>query len=293
MTFSKSSRDREREADMSKIEARERKMRATFEASGGVEGEHMVALVRLFQEYHDTPRPESIMDALARIHELNLMSLPEHRHAIAGALRGVMDTIPHGPAQADGDTTSALVRSWKEAYRAIMESVTRLIPPDDNHQITRPGQIDYLGMRWLVTRNRLLLERVCLLALRNDEVGQHTLQFLQAYQGMPEVREASLALLLASTGASPIVGDGGAKRQQVDLLVRYLLDMPGNREQLVYVGWIPTQDLVPATFVVATLDGARPKHCPQTWQEQPVTVRKATPAELIAHHKLAAAGDQP
>lgn len=303
-------RHERKEADMSRIDAREARLRKALDNAGGETGEIMTTLVRYFTSYATTPRPDLMLDALDWIQTLNLMALPEHRYGIAGAIRGVMDLVPPVlvPDAPDGDeielSTPAgpppeplFIKAWRAGYPKILESVDRLVPPEHDIGITRTGHIDYMGMRWMVARSPLFLDRIIRLSHRDDDVGEAAAVFLDVYASMNEVQEARLRAAgihiptaEQQRAAGAMAAEGMTRAIQVDGLVRYLTATPSEREHMVYVGWVPG---TPSAFVIATTDGQPPKHTPERWHDQAVSVRTATEAELSAHQELAMERDRP
>lgn len=300
-----------KEADMSRIDAREARLRLALQDAGGEQGEAMTTLVRFFLGYSKHPRPDLVMDAIDWIHALNLMALPEHRYGIAGSIRGVMDLVP-AVVVPDGDDIELStpngpppeapdIQAWRRKYPKIIESVERLVPPEHDVALNRSGHVDYLGMRWMVARNPVYLDRVIrLINHPNDEVSDAADIFLQVYQGMPEVQTARLiAAGITITAPEQVTQTTEQVTAHIAELVEYLTATPSEREHTIYVGWVPGQQWVnqgtwtEAGFVIATMDGQPPKHCPVTWHDQPVTVRRATPAELEANRALALERDKP
>lgn len=315
-------RHERKEADMSRIDAREARLRLALDKHGGETGEIMTTLVRYFTTYATTPRPDLMLDALDWIQTLNLMALPEHRYGIAGAIRGAMDLVPILP-QPEGEETALTtpddvpagpppepldIQAWRRGFPKILESVDRLVPPPHDVAINRTGHIDYMGMRWLVARNPLFIDRILRLTHRDDDVGEAAIIFLDTYNTMSEVQDARMRAagirvptVAEHKAAQAATAEGMARAMQVDELVRYLTVTPSEREHMVYVGWVPAgitpSDRMPVfasgAFVIATTDGQPPKHTPERWHDQSVSVRKATTQELTAHQELAMERDRP
>ena len=302
-------REKAREADMSRIDAREARLRKALIDAGGEAGEPMTTLVHFFTTYHDKPRPDLMLDALDWVLALNLMALPEHRYGIAGAIRGVMDLVPPVlvPDPADDIALSTpddapagpppeppFIRAWREHYPKILESVDRLVPPEHDVAINRTGHIDYMGMRWMVAREAQQLARVIRLSHRDDEVGEAAAVFLDQFGSMNVVQEArfrAAGIHIPTAESQAAAAREMERAQQVDDLVRYLTATPSEREHMIYVGWVP--DKTGGAFTIATVDGQPPKHLPGEWNGRSILVRKATGAELAANRRLAAEKDAP
>lgn len=275
------------ETDLRRAERREAEARTHFEACGGPGGEVMQALSRFFALYAHKPRPDLFIDTLARIDELRIMQLPEHRYGVAGAIAAIFSLHPEHQ-----DGWRAEVQKRPQLSK-ILASAERLAPPLTDETIKSPGAVDYLWMNWLITRDNAALRRVFKLAHRLDPVGEAALAMLHLHAEMPEVqvelmgtlqKRQQSALPYATTIPQNVpVQDVTALRQLVASTALAI-------RQVVLVGWLPGDD---GGFLVVTVDGRRPSNCPTQWRQRPVKVRKANPEELRAHQELLARAEDP
>jgi hypothetical protein len=289
------------EHDLRKAEAKEREIRARLDSQGGITSPIMLSIFRYFHIYAQTPRPDLFDSVLQRIDELGLMSLPEHRHSLAGALAAV---VAQHADKAD---------VWR--LHRLVQTAERLTPPPSDEEVSRPGQAEWLWMSWVVTREAAVLQRVVRLANRDDSVGETAVTLLDAHAHMPEVQAALVALLAKRQAAvmAPFrhappsgVGAGLVKvpdevRAQVTALREHVTQDPAARRSVVLVGWVPPAAAptpTAATYLIVTTDGLPPIGAPLTWppgvpDPLPVVVRKATPQQLAAHRQLHDAAEEP
>jgi hypothetical protein len=276
--YNKSDAKRAADSDMSRIEKREARLRASFEAQGGMRGETMRGILAYFTEYRITPRPHLFLLLIERIQELHLLSLPEHRYGVAGGIAAVLFLHPEHEDE------------WRRQARTAVETAMRLAPPATDAEITRPEHASYLWMQWAVAGDDAAWLRVLRLAQRVDAVGEYTRLLMIAHRSMPEVHEAIEELQSASVpgiqvswqmlkGTQPPV-------EQVHELGQLLTRRHDNARAIVFVGWVPVA--VP-TFLVVTPNGDAPLGCPTTWHGQPVVVRAATPGEMSQYRALLSA----
>lgn len=276
-----------KDVDLKKAERREAEARRRLNAAGGISGKHMLALGRYFALYASKPRPDLFLDALARIDELGLMLLPEHRDGISGAVASVFSLHP------ERQDAWRLELTRKINLGRILETAERLTPPLSDAAISRAGCVDYLWMSWLVTRDLPALRRVLSLAHRHDPVGEaaHALVLLNAE--MPEVNGALAEMLQRrQQSALPhrIAVPVEVPVEDVTALRLAITVDPEQTRKIVYVGWVTGET---GGFIVVTLDGSRPAGCPEHWRQRPVKVRKVKPDELKAHQSLLDALEEP
>ncbi len=269
------------EVDISRIEKREDRLRSSFEAQGGMSGETMQAILAFFTEYPKRPRPHLFLLVIERIKELHLLSLPEHRYGVAGAIAAVYRLHPeHEDA-------------WKKAEGQVLEVAENLAPPFSDEEIERPTHVDYLWMTWLVTADDGAWQRVYRLAHRTDEVGVHARMILHVNQTLPQVQAALEQLRLRGAVGVQVFGGKGEQAPpvaDVQALAQMLVEVPSNRKLVVLVGWM----LTPApAFQVVTPDGTKPSNCPDTWKGCPVLLRAATADEMRQHQILSLTEDDP
>lgn len=272
-------RQKDVDVDISRIEKREGRLRSSFEAQGGMSGETMQAILAFFTEYPKRPRPHLFLLVIERIKEMHLLSLPEHRYGVAGAMAAVYHLHPeHEDA-------------WKNAEGQVLEVAENLAPPFTDEEIERPTHVDYLWMTWLVTADDAAWQRVYRLAHRTDEVGVHARTILHVNQTLPQVQAALEQLRLRGAAGVQVVGGKGEQAPpvaDVQALAQLLVEVPSNRKKVVLVGWMLTP--TPA-FQVVTPDGTKPSNCPDTWKGLPVLLREATADEMRQHQILSLTED--
>ncbi len=279
------------DGDISRIEKREARLRASFEAQGGLGGETMRAVIAYFTEYRTKPRPHLFLTVIERVRELNLLKLPEHRYGTAGGLAAVFRLHPEHEDE------------WKAAEGPLLANAELLAPPLSDEVIERPFHVDYLWMNWLVTADQAAWERVYRLAHRTDEVGVHARLVLHAHQTMPEVQAAVEQIrsqTMPGKALQQAMKAGEVPMAQVNALGKHLLTFRGNAHLVVLVGWEPAELATPANdtphgsrYLVITPDGSRPPGCPDVWEGEPVVVRCATLPEMLQHQALIDASEDP
>ena len=268
------------EVDLRKAERREADARATLQKLGGVTGEVMTAISRYFALYAAKPRPDLLVDTLARIDELGLMQLPEHRHGVAGAISGIFNLHP--------EHQDAWRAALKERPRLakILESAERLTPPVSDEAIKWPGAVDYLWMNWLITRDHLALRRVLTLGHRLDAVGEAAIATLHLNAELPEVQAAIVDTLKKREEQALLYRHRippGVPVEDVSALRKLVASTALAIRHVVLVGWMPGEE---GGFLIVTVDGTKPAGCPDVWRQRPVRLRKAKPEELRAHREL-------
>jgi hypothetical protein len=274
-----------KEANLRKAEKREEQIRDALNEIGGVMAPVMQSIFRYFHYYSTKPRPDLFVDMLKRVLELRLMQLPEHRHAIAGAVASI---VMFHPEHQD---------LWRKGIelplRQIIESAERLSPPPTDEGITWPTQVEYLWMSWVITRDLAVLQRLVRFASRQDAVGDTALSILHAHAHFPEVKAVMTSILSrrqrdltpSYRGHAPDVPVA-----QVNELQAVVTRNPLTMRRVVLVGWIPGET---GGYLVVTTDGEKPDPCPEMWHEQRILVRKATPEEMRAHQALLTAAEEP
>ena len=286
------------EHDLRKAEAKEREIRARLDEQGGITSPVMLSIFRYFHTYAQTPRPDLFDSVLQRIDELSLMSLPEHRHSLAGALASVVAQHADQPD---------LQMRWRQ--HRLVQTAERLTPPIADEEVTRPGQAEWLWMSWVVTRDDPVLQRVVRLANREDSVGETAVTLLDAHAHMPEIQAVLVALLqrrqaqvmapFRHVQPPGLVKISDEIRAQVTALREHVTADPAVKRSVVLVGWVPPGGgPAPATFLIVTTDGLPPIGSPLAWppgaaDALPVVVRKATPQQMAAHRQLHDAAEEP
>ncbi len=282
--------------ELRRAEKREGLIRAALAKAGGVASPTMQAISRFFCRYAELPRPDLFLDTLAHIQRLQIMSLPEHRNGVGGAIAAVVSLHPEYQDE------------WRGKHKALIDSAERLAPPFVDEEISRPGQTEYIWMLWVVTRDAAALQRIVRLAHRLDSVGEAALSVLHRHAAYPEV-SAILFQTLAARQARAVPRQQASPMSAAVLAVRelraHLTEAAGGRDRnLVLVAWLkaeskPLKKLkkgeVPpvGSFVIATITGAIPMACPTQWKGYPVSVRKAKPDEVRTHKALIDAAEEP
>lgn len=308
--MTKSAKDRTKDGDMSKIDAREAKIRAEFEALGGTQGVKMRGILWLINAWHAKARPDLVVNFLTCIDALHLMSLPEHRHGVAGAIVAVISSLPkreqaayramavgelNPTAAADaGELTpeqGVPVSGGKRApFKILIDSAYKLAIPVDDVLDLRPGHIDFLWMQWLVSRDDALLNRLVRLTTGHPsvEVRQQGTILLRAHVHLQPVADrlrAVQALLGATVNRIP----PNVPKADVDALGAHLVKTAG-LATIILVGWRAGEE---GGFFVVTPDGERPPNCPDKWMQRPLTVEKATAEQMEQHRAVLSARDEP
>ena len=317
--MSKSLKGRAKDGDMSKIDAREHRHRAEFEAAGGIHGTKMRGILWLINAWHTRPRPDLVENFLKAIELLHLMALPEHRHGVAGAIVAMIGSLPkreqaayRGMSMNELNPTAALdageltpeggVPTGKAPFAPLINSAHKLAIPVDDVLDLRPGHIDFLWMQWLVSRDDMLLNRLVRLTTGhpNLEVRTQGTILLRAHVHLPPVADrlrAVQALLGATVNRIP----PNVPKAEVDELGAFLVKggvlTPGTApvqgvglNTIILVGWRPGED---GGFFVVTPDGERPPNCPDKWKQRPLTVEKATAEQMEQHRAVLSARDEP
>jgi hypothetical protein len=293
--MSKTAKERAKDGDMSKIDAREAKHRVAFEALGGVAGVRMRGVLWLINAWHKGPRPDLVEPFLTAIEALHLMALPEHRHGVAGAIVAIMAGLSKREAAAyrglDEHGEPAAAQSTARApFKPLVDSAHKLAIPVDDVLDMRPGHIDFLWTQWLVARDDQLLNRLVRLTTShpNAEVRQEGGMLLRAHVHMTPVADrlrAVQALLIPDQARIP----PNVPKAEVDELGKLLVKGAG-LATILLVGWKGGED---GGFFVVTPDGEKPANCPEKWHQRPVVVRKATEQELEQHRAMISARDEP
>lgn len=268
--------DRTSDLAMRRIERREARLRASFEAQGGMSGEVMGGIISFFNEYRQTPRPHLLMTVLDRAVELHLLTLPEHRYGVAG---GITAVFHQGSEQQQED--------WKRANGKLLDSCGLMAPPLMDDEVVRPAHGEYLWMYWLVSADASTWVRIQRIASRQDAVGRRLREILNQNQRIPEVEQLVSKLREQFFGDIQVRNRTASEQPQarVRALGQMLLQYPSNARRIVLVGWVEGEGK--PTFLVVTPDGSYPEGLLGTWHGLPVTVRSATPDEL-AHYNLLA-----
>jgi hypothetical protein len=276
-----------KDADLKKAERREAEARALLHRAGGLTGKPMLAIDRYFAQYASKPRPDLFLDVIARIDELGLMLLPEHRDGISGALASVFSLHP------ERQDAWRLALAQKPSLGKILDTAERLTPPMNDAAISRPGCIDYLWMSWIITRDLAALKRVLSLAHRHDPVGDAAHALILMHAELPEVSGALVETLQRRQASALPYRSAAPPEVPVDdvTALRLMLTMdPAQMKKILLVGWV-TGDA--GGFLVVTTDGSKPRGCPETWRQRPVKVRKAKPEELKVHQGMLDAAEDP
>jgi hypothetical protein len=234
-----------------KAEALEQKIRQRLLDAGGFASSGLRLLDSFFSSYKETPRPELFGKVCTTIIDMNLMYLPEHRFGIAGGVAAVVSLHPD------------LAPEWRKAYPALLASAERLALPLEDASILTIGQVEYLWLWWLVTRDEHCMTRLIRLSHRHGDVGNMAQALLLTHSNIPRVREV-LETEGKSWNQSPIE----AMDVEVQHLAQALAGIPG----VLCVG--RQED---GMLVAVTADGSRPAACPEG-----VMTRKPTPAEAAA-----------
>lgn len=274
-----------KEANLRKAEKREETVRAALNKAGGVMSPIMLSIFRYFHQYSTKPRPDLFPDVVGRVVELGLMTLPEHRHSIAGAIASIVSFHPEHQDH------------WRKGLEApllaVIASSDRLAPPITDEAITFPHQVEYLWMSWVITRDLAVLQRIVRFAHRQDTVGDAAVSLLHAHAHFPEVG-AVMAAIVARRQRSLMPSYRGqvpgVPIAQVNELQAVVCADPVARKRIVLVGWIPGDE---GGYLVVTTDGDKVASCPDQWHGQKVIVRKAKPDEMRAHTELRNAAEAP
>jgi hypothetical protein len=321
--MTKTAKERAKDGDMSKIDAREARLRADFESMGGITGVKMRGILWLINSWYKKARPDLVHNFLFQINALHLMSLPEHRHGVAGAVVAIISSLPKreqaayrgmpvnelpfikDPVVADaGEETPAdgvpIVTSGKARsnapFKALIDSAYRLAIPVEDVLDLRPGHVDFLWMQWLVSRDDVLLNRLVRLTTNHPslDVKQEGAVLLRAHIHLQPVADrlrAVQAFLAPAAGRVP----PNVPKAEVDALGQFLVKggagtSGAGLSAIILVGWTPGDE---GGFFVVTPDGVRPPNCPEKWHQRPVAVHKATEAEMEAHRAFLSARDEP
>lgn len=250
-----------------RIERREARLRASFEAQGGMTGETMGGIISFFNEYRTTPRPHLLLTVIERASELHLFTLPEHRYGVAGGIMAVYDLNEEKQEE------------WKSASRSIIESCVRMAPPSLDEEVVRPAHAEYLWMYWLVSGDGSTWERITRIAKRVDSVGMR-LRTILSEQQLPEVQQLVSKLREQMFGDIQVRSRIASEQPQAQVrsLGQMLLQYASNARRIVLVGWIEGEGN--PTFLVVTPDGTPPEGLLPLWHNKPVVVRAATADEL-------------
>ena len=289
--MTKTAKERAKDSDMSKIDAREAKYRAEFEKQGGATGTKMSGILWLLNTWHTKRRPDLVDVFLEKVTALQLMALPEHRHGVAGGIVAIISSLTkREQVSYRGVNEHGVVIPGKYPFKALVDSAHKLSIPSEDVLDLRPGHIDFLWSQWLVLRQDALLNRLVRLATShvNAEVRQEGTVLLRAHVHLPEIAERLRAL---QTMLSPNQGriPAHVPRADVDALGEFLVKGAG-LHPIVLVGW---QDGEDGGFFVVTPDGKAPPNMPEKWAQRTVRVMKATDAQMEAHRATMAAREEP
>lgn len=267
--------------------AHEAAIRGQLDARGGVTGPIMRKLIDLFQYYRHTPRLEEISDALIVIEELKLFSLPEHKFGVGGALCAVMDLHPNE------------AEIWKKYHKHVLTAAERTAAHLPSGDVTRPEEIEFLWMWWMVTGEDSVLERIGGLAGRSDLVGQHALAYLMAHRQLVEVSDLLRSMSAKGTTVAGVpvsfavtVANCVPQQDAVRRLSLHVLGLPGGRYRVVLVGWVNATEHLHASFVIVTPDGLPVDGCPELWEDHPVRYLRVTQEQLAKHSQLLNAAEE-
>lgn len=269
----------------------EQEIRAAVEAVGGIGGPRLAWLPAYFASYRLDPDPGRFIEALGVIEEFKLMALPEHRHGLAGAVVGVL--FKHAE-QSDG---------WRASkHRSVIATAERITIPLVDQDIANPLMVDYLWMFWMTTGDTGTLKRIVRLALQPGQVGEQAAVLLAAHAMLPEVAVQldQLAASGCAIGGTPVPLPSAYTTVRKDIphaevksLYAHLIAIPGTRQRLVLVAWLPGTLEVPQGFLAVTRDGHRFNGLPLEWEGYPVHVRRATVDEAKRHQAVLDAAEEP
>lgn len=248
-----------------------------------VRAQRFGAVVTFFSLYAKEPRPYAVPQALAAVRDLALMRDPIQRWAVAGAIHGICLRHPE------------LVQEWSKDHSALIKEAQDAVPDDDDREVTRTGEVDFLFMAFLTGGDPSAIDRVVALAKRTDAVGQAALAVVMANSTHPGVIEALNAAAPEQARVKPISATEGEAFHKAAVALAEHLNEQLPSGQVLYVGYAPQVIQGDAgkswdhRLVVCTPTGERSPGIPERWLDLAVDVQRATPEEMqqsdrIHHH---------
>ncbi len=242
-------------------------------------------MANFFGSYHRLPQPEGLDVVMQRITELQLLTMPEHRFGIAGAVHAVMHL--HPPMQT----------GWRLKWPKQMAIMDECRPSEEDSEVTRPPEIDYLWMYGITCWDEYTIDRIIRIGLRGDMAGDAAVR-VAAYHALHPLMLQALARAAATTTAA-LRPDTTIPAASIHSLALLAATEPIFQASVLYIGWrnaraattaIEAQE---AAFVAKTPDGNLPHNFPTCWDGYPVMGAQATAIELINWRRLHAAKERP
>jgi len=242
----------------------------------------MQDIANFFLTYAADPQPGAVDVVMGRITALGLMQMPEHRSGIAGAIHAMAAMSPH--------LGLVLDTGWPQAM-AIM---TGCRPSDDDDEIKRPGEVDYLWMYAVTCGDDFSADRVVRAAARKDAIGEAALQLVHASAAHPLMIHALARALKAKDVPAHLSSASSIPHASITSLSRYAAMIPSSNGAVLYVAWLPPSvDQAAGALVIRTPNGKAPLGFPDDWDGHPVVPQQATPDEMLTWNKLRAQQGNP
>ncbi len=268
-----------------RIAKREQEIRTRLELPANQEA--FVRLGAIMGGYRADPQPAEIPALLRFITDLELMTLPEHRHGIAGALVGISGLHPE------------LRDRWRAEAPKLFAAAEKLVPANEAEAAISCDQIEFLWMLWMTTGDAVVLRRLFKEAHRGGVAGERAAVLIAVHSSMPDVEQE----LLRSVEAGRTVGNApvplppaqasqrkGIPQADVTALNRHVASLREGIQRAILVGWTPAQG---GTFIIVTPDGQDWPECPKVWAGRPVVILKADAKQLEIHQQVQRARDEP
>ncbi len=245
-------------------------------------------LVNFFGGYHRGPQPEGLDVAMQRIVDLGLLAQPEHRYGIAGAVHAIM----HFHAK-----DAKLQTKWRTDWVKQMAVIDACRPSEEDSEVTRPPEIDYLWMYGTTLRDEYTIDRIIRIGARTDLTGDAAVRVAHYHSMHPLMLQALARAAMTTTTQGP--PDLTHPFYSVRSLTLLAAKSATFQACVLCIGWRPAreprgQDLGhPEALVAKTPDGNLPRGFPTVWDNYAVVGAQATAAELANWHKLHAVKDHP
>jgi len=245
-------------------------------------------LANFFGSYHRAPQPEGLDVVMQRITDLDLLSMPEHRFGLAGAIHAIM----HLHA-----ADVALHSKWRKQWPKQMVILDDCRPSEEDSEVTRPPEIDYLWMYGITCWDEYTIDRIIRIGARTDMTGDAAVRVAH-YHGAHPLMLQALARAAATT-TSGLRHDPSIPTASIMTLARLAATHPRFQACVLYIGWRSARAAHGAdpghlaALVVKTPDGNIPRDFPLAWDGHPVVSAQATATELATWRKQHAAKERP
>ena len=273
------------EASDKRIAKREEDVRARLSEPANQEA--FVRLGAILANYREDPQPDAIQGVLDVITSLDLMTLPEHRFGLSGALIGISGLHPERKDR------------WKAHAPKLFSAAEKIVPSSEAEAQLNGDHIEFLWMLWMTTGDNAALRRVFKEAHKGGSAGDRATVLITLHTHLPEVaRELMHSIATGrAVGYAPVplppkqlVLRKDVPQEAVDALNRHVAAMPGGVQRVILVGWTPAQG---GTFLIITPDGQTWSECPKEWAGRPVTVIKADAQQLQIHQQVQSQMEEP